>query len=121
MSNIKASLEELMTLDGAIAAALVDWESGLTLGTAGGGQGFDVELAASGNTGVVRAKMNVMKALNIGGPIEDILITLKDQYHLIRPLASNASLFVYVAIDKNRGNLGLARHKVRQIETGLSL
>lgn len=121
VSNIKASLEALMTVDGAIAAALVDWESGLTLGTIGGDNGFDIELAASGNTGVVRAKMTVMKALNTGGPIEDILITLKNQYHLLRPLTSNASLFIYVAIDKNRGNLDLARHKVRQIETALSL
>lgn len=121
MSNIKTSLDELMTLDGAIAGAIVDWESGLTLGTIGGGPTFDVELAASGNTGVVKAKMTVMRALGIKGGIEDILITLADQYHLLRPLTSNTSLFVYVAIDKSRGNLGLARHKVRQIETALKL
>lgn len=121
MSNIKTSLDELMSLDGAIAGAIVDWESGLTLGTIGGNGTFDVELAASGNTGLVKAKMNVMRALGIKGGIEDILITLADQYHLIRPLASNTSLFVYVAIDKTRGNLGLARHKVRQIESALKL
>jgi hypothetical protein len=121
MSNIKTSLDEIMTLDGAIAGAIVDWESGLTLGTIGGGPTFDVELAASGNTSVVKAKMTVMRALGIKGDIEDILITLGDQYHLIRPLTSNTSLFVYVAIDKTRGNLGLARHKVRQIESALKL
>lgn len=121
MTNIKASLDEIMTLDGAIAGAIVDWESGLTLGTVGGNGSFDVELAASGNTGLVKAKMNVMRALGIKGGIEDILITLADQYHLIRPLASNTSLFVYVAIDKSRGNLGLARHKLRQIEAALKL
>lgn len=121
MSNIKTSLDELMTLDGAIAGAIVDWESGLTLGTIGGGPNFDVELAASGNTSVVKAKMTVMRALGIKGGIEDFLITLADQYHLIRPLSSNTSLFVYVVIDKSRGNLGLARHKVRQIESALKL
>jgi hypothetical protein len=121
MANINGSLSEIMKLDGAIAAALVDWESGLTLGTIGGGAGFDIELAASGNTAVVKAKVGVMKALGIEGAIEDILITLGSQYHLIRPLSKNPSLFLYVSIDKAKGNLGLARHKVRQVEEGLSL
>jgi len=120
MANINSSLTEVMKLDGAIAAALVDWESGLTLGTIGGGAGFDIELAASGNTAVVKSKMGVMNALGISGGIEDILITLGSQYHLIRPLSKNPSLFLYVAIDKAKGNLGLARHKVRQVEEGLS-
>lgn len=121
MSTITKSLEEIMTLDGALAAALVDWESGLTLGTIGGGNGFDIELAASGNTSVVKAKMRVMRELGIPGAIEDILITLDTQYHLIRPLVRHPSLFLYVAIDKSRGNLGLARHRTRSIEEGLKL
>lgn len=121
MSTITKSLEEIMTLDGALAAALVDWESGLTLGTIGGGNGLDVELAASGNTSVVKAKMRVMRELGIPGAIEDILITLDTQYHLIRPLVRHPSLFLYVAIDKSRGNLGLARHRTRSIEEGLKL
>ncbi|MEM9189162.1 MAG: hypothetical protein AAGF12_08300 [Myxococcota bacterium] len=116
MSNIKESLEKAMKLDGAVATALVDYESGLTLGTAGGGNNFDIEVAASGNTQVVRAKMIVMHQLGIAGSIEDILITLEDQYHLIRPLSSNGSLFLYLAIDRTRGNLGLARHQLKAIE-----
>lgn len=121
MANIKQSLDEVQKIDGCIAAAIVDWESGLTLGTIGAGGGFDIELAASGNTSVVKAKMAVMKQLGIGGVIEDILITLEGQYHLIRPLAKVPSLFLYLAIDKQRGNLGLARHKLRQVEEALVL
>ncbi|HEY1100128.1 MAG TPA: hypothetical protein VGF99_14425 [Myxococcota bacterium] len=120
MSTIKSSLDDIMSLDGAIAAAIVDWESGLTLGSVSNGS-FDIELAASGNCSVVKAKANVMRQLGIKGGIEDMLITLEDQYHLIRPVQSNGSLFIYVAIDKNRGNLGLARHKLRQIEAGIKI
>lgn len=120
MADIKQSLEEVMKIDGAIATALVDWESGLTLGTLKAGA-FDIELAASGNTQVVRAKMNVMKQLGIKGPIEDILISLDTQYHLIRPLSKAAGLFLYVAIDKERSNLGLARHRLRGIEESLAI
>ncbi|MCA9642842.1 MAG: hypothetical protein KC492_19230 [Myxococcales bacterium] len=121
MSTIDSSLEQVMNLDGAIAAALADWESGMTLGTAGGNAGFNVELAASGNTSVVKAKARVMGDLNLPGAIEDILITLETQYHIIRPLVRHPSLFIYVAIDKKRGNLGLARHKLRAVEEALTL
>lgn len=120
MADITQSLDDVMKIDGAIASALVDWESGLTLGTVGS-PGFDIEYAASGNTAVVKAKMNVMRHLGIRGPIEDILITLANQYHLIRPLAQHPSLYLYVAIDKDKGNLGLARHRLKTIEESLSV
>lgn len=117
MSNINECLQEAMNLDGAVAAALVDFESGLTLGTVGGGSEFDIEVAASGNTQVVRSKMVVMNQLGLKGGIEDILITLDTQYHLIRPLVTAPTLFFYIAIDRERGNLGLARHRLKAIET----
>jgi len=120
MANINDSLNAIMDIEGGIAAALVDWESGLTLGTIGGGR-FDIELAASGNTTVVKAKMQVMRQLGLKGHIEDILITLDDQFHLIRPLSKSPSLFLYVAIDKKKGNLGLARHKLKAVEENLVL
>lgn len=121
MSNVSESLHSAMDIDGAIATALVDFESGMTLGTAGGGEHFDIDLAASGNTQVVRSKMTVMDSLGIDGSIEDILITLDDQYHLIRPLKSVGTIFLYLAIDKEKGNLGLARHKLGTIEARLQI
>ncbi|MEO6921045.1 MAG: hypothetical protein ABI171_18845, partial [Collimonas sp.] len=86
MANIKDSLSKLMEVDGATAVALVDSESGLVLGKEG--SGIDLDLAAAGNTEVVRAKLNTMKSLNISDKIEDILITLTKQYHIIRPVES---------------------------------
>ena len=119
MSNVSDTLSECMKIDGAIGASLVDYESGLTLGTVGGRPDFDIELAASGNTQVVRSKMAVMKSLSLKGAIEDILITLEDQIHLIRPLRTVGTLFLYLALDKDRGNLGLARHKLSALEKNL--
>ena len=121
MSSISKILEETMKIDGAIAAALADWESGLCLGTAGGGARLNIEVAAAGNCQVVKAKMATMNELGIKGAIHDILITLDDQIHLIRPLRRGENLFLYLAIDKAKGNLGMARHRVQKLEAELNL
>ena len=114
----KFSLDALTTIDGFIAGALVDSESGLAMAKAGG-DGIDLDLAAAGNTEVVKAKRRVAEALKLNDDIEDILITLGKAYHLIRPLDSNKSLFIYVVLDRKRANLAMARHEVKGFEKTL--
>ena len=121
MANINKTIEEAMKIDGAIGVALADYESGLCLGTGGGGSRINIEVAAAGNCQVVKAKMNTMNELGIRGAIHDILITLDDQIHLIRPLKKYDNLFLYIAVDKAKGNLGLARHRLQKIESELVL
>jgi CheY-like chemotaxis protein len=122
MANIQQSLRAAMEIEGALGVALVDWHSGMTLGTAGGGPNLDLEVAAAGNTEVVRAKMRVAEALKLDDVIEDILITLGKQYHIIRPLKKGStSLFLYLVIDRKRGNLGLARHQLQRVEGELAV
>ena len=120
--NIETALKEAMNIEGALGAALVDWESGMPLGTLGGGKYLDLDLAAAGNTEVVRAKMRTMQSLQLNDQIEDILITLGKQYHLIR-LMTNANgaqnMFLYLALDRGKANLALARHQLRRIENDL--
>lgn len=61
--------------------------------------------------------------LGLKDKIEDILITLGTQYHLIRPVAgrSGNGLFIYLVIDKGRSNLAMARHHVKRAEEQLEL
>ncbi|MGP4964705.1 MULTISPECIES: hypothetical protein [Psychrobacter] len=119
MSNIDQSLQELMQVDGAMGTCIVDYMSGMVLGMAGGG--VDLELAAAGNSQVVKAKMATMESLGIKGDIDDILITLESQIHIIRPSAHNEGLFLYLVLDKAKSNLALARRKAQGIEAKLEV
>jgi len=119
MANLNDSLSKLLEVDGALCAALVDANSGMLLGKAG--SGVDLELAAAGNTEVVRSKLKTMKSLGLNDSIEDILITLGKQYHIIRPIAAKAGLFIYLVLDKARSNLALARRSTLDVEQSLSL
>ncbi|MEM8557472.1 MAG: hypothetical protein AAGG50_06565 [Bacteroidota bacterium] len=118
--DIRAALDESMRISGAIGAAIVDYETGMCLGTIGGGP-IDMELAAAGNTEVVRAKKSIRTQLGLTDRIHDILITLDTQYHLIRLARNNPNLFFYLAIDKEGSNLALARMRLKQIDAALDL
>ncbi|MFF0659320.1 MULTISPECIES: hypothetical protein [Micromonospora] len=123
MGNLDIALKNAMNIDGAIGAALVDYTSGMTLGVAGGTGEIDLTVAAAGNTDVVRAKLRTIEMLKLDDEIEDILITLGSQYHLIRPLSirTGKGLFLYLMVSKSRANLAMARHQLRMIEESLEL
>jgi hypothetical protein len=110
-----------MLIEGAIAVALVDFDSGMTLGSAGGG--LDLEVAAAGNTEVVRAKFRTMRTLGLPDNIEDILITLSSQLHLIRLIQSpnGQGLFLYLVLDRDRANLAMARRQLLNLERDLTI
>jgi hypothetical protein len=113
MKSLNDNLKEILTLDGAMCVGLVDANSGMLLGAAG--TGVDMEVAAAGNTEVVRAKLKTIEALKLNDAIEDILITLGRQYHIIRPLPQKPGLFLYCVLDKARSNLALARRKISDV------
>ncbi|MFE5613622.1 hypothetical protein [Streptomyces sp. NPDC056470] len=124
MLTVETSLKEAMTsIEGSVGVALVDYTSGMALGTLGGGNGLDLTVAAAGNTDVIRAKTRTMEMLGLQEDIEDVLITLGSQYHLIRLIKGRGGngLFLYLVLDKSRANLAMARHQLRRIEAELEL
>lgn len=118
-NNIEQSLNSLMDIDGAMAVALVDLESGMALGMAGGG--VNLEVAAAGNTEVVKSKQKVMSSLGLKDKIEDILISLGSQYHLIRPLKHHSNLFLYLVLGREKSNLAMARFKLNDVDGAIQL
>lgn len=125
MQKLQDSLVKALSIDGALGVALGDWKTGMCLGYKGtNSPAFpeaNLELAIAGNTEVIRAKMRVAESLKLTDRIEEILIILETQYHLMRTLKTINGLFFYLALDREKGNLALARIKLSQIESELTL
>ena len=118
---IASALDQLLAIDGAIAAALVELDSGMPLASAGGSDEIDLDIAVAGNTEVLRAKYKALRALGLDPRVEDIMITLPAQYHLLRPLSASDGLFLCLVVDSDHATLGMARHELRRVERTLKL
>ena len=116
MPNYKESIAKLENIDGFIGACLCDGESGMPMAIVGGNASLNLEVAAATNAEVLRAKRKAAKALNLKDDIEDILITLGKQYHIIRPLKAKPMVFFYIALDRAHANLAMARMALADVE-----
>ena len=93
---------------GYIAASLVDLESGMTLGLKSVRQDFDLAAASAYNSEMVKQKLKIMKALNLRTTLEDMLITLGDQIHVIKMVGPTT--FIYLSVDRSQSNLAIVRN-----------
>jgi predicted regulator of Ras-like GTPase activity (Roadblock/LC7/MglB family) len=106
-------LEKLQTdASGFIAASVVDLDSGMTLASRSLRPDFDLTAASAYNSELVKQKLKIMNTLGLTGLIEDMLITLSEQIHLIK-MTSRTS-FLYLAVDKSRSNLAIVRSAVNK-------
>lgn len=95
-------------LGGFIGASIVDLDTGMSLASTSRYSNFDLDVAAAYNSEMVKSKFKAMDALHIApGSLQDMLLTLEDQFHLIKILDNN--LFVYVAAFSAQTNLALMR------------
>lgn len=97
-------------MSGFIAASVVDMESGLTLGTKTQRTDFDLSVASAYNSELVKQKIKIMRALNLKSNLEDMLLTLTDQIHIIKILSPN--VFLYLAAERESTNLAIMRSAV---------
>jgi hypothetical protein len=123
MANEKTLLEFFGKIEndvnGVIAAAAVDLESGMTLAAKTNRQEFDLAAASAYNSELVKQKMKIMRTLNLKSSLEDMLITLSDQFHLIKFLPGGTS-FLYLAVDRSGTNLAILRNSVTKHVAELS-
>lgn len=113
---IRECLARLEGLTGFLGAALVDPDRGASVRALG--STVDMQLAVSGNAELLSLKMELLERLELGGTLEDILITIESWFCIIRPLAGRR--FLYVIVDRDAGNLALARRSVSSAAAELS-
>jgi predicted regulator of Ras-like GTPase activity (Roadblock/LC7/MglB family) len=106
-------LEKIQTdASGFIAASLVDLDSGMTLAVKSARPDFDLTAASAYNSELVKQKLKIAKTLGLSGSVEDMLITLTDQIHLVKIVGPNT--FLYLAVDRKQSNLGIVRTAVNK-------
>jgi hypothetical protein len=136
--GIDECLLEAMTLPGARGAAVVDWTSGLALGAVGEPSCGDHETTAAETAELARTAAEHTAFAGPGGsrsasgdgepgreaepgagePVEDLIVTTRDGYHLLRFIGQqvfDGSLFIHLWLDREDGNLALARIRLRHL------
>ncbi len=98
-------------VNGVIATAIVDLESGMTLAAKSNRADFDLAVASAYNSELVKQKLKIMKALNLKASLEDMVLTLSDQIHVIKLLPGGIA-FLYLAADRSATNLAILRSSV---------
>ncbi|WP_330288464.1 hypothetical protein [Streptomyces sp. NBC_00576] len=144
MPGIDECLLEAMRLPGARGAALVDWTSGLALGTVGESPGGDPEtmaaeaaelarLAAEHRAFAPEADDGDPSSAAEGGaahgrmaqdpPVEDLIISNRDSYHVLRFVTTSfdSSVFLHLWLARADGNLALARIRLGEMAGRLVL
>lgn len=111
--QIVENIEKIASdINGFIAASLVDMESGLTLGAKTNRNDFDLAVASAYNSELVKQKMKIIRALNLKSTLEDMVLTLTDQIHVIKLVSEN--VFLYLAAEKDGTNLAIIRSAVNR-------
>jgi DNA-binding response OmpR family regulator len=117
----RVSLDRFLEMDGVLAAVLVDLESSSSQASASRDLGFDAAAVASGVAGLVRADRAMAQDLDLGQGAGELLLTLEDRLHLIRPSRRVPHLALFLALDRDEASLGMLRLDLEDLEESLGL
>ncbi len=112
MSNLDVIIKEMLQIDGAMGAAIVDDGSGMALAY-GGPAPFPMDVVAASAVDIIRS-FNTASA-NVGVPtqVENIVGIYDDFYFFIRQLlGKNAGLGMLVVLDRGKANQAMANHQL---------
>jgi hypothetical protein len=122
-SVIGDCFQELMGVSGVLVVGLGNWETGKCLAL----DGLDspkfpnakIPIAITYNSDVIKAKIKAAEMLQFTDKIDEILISLSSQWHIMKVL-SVEGFFLYVALDRSCSNIAAAGFKLMQCDRKLA-
>lgn len=101
-SNLKDNIQ------GYKAMAICDIQSGENLFSDSVESSFDIELAAACNLEVIKAKIKAIDTLELEDQIDNIVINLEKDIHII-DVTKSKNYFIYLALDSKKTTIGLVK------------
>lgn len=115
--KLQEIVSTLSALDGVIAVAIVDYESGMIMASQINQEGFDLEVFAASGSNIIGAKKRTIAMLDNDDYIHDIVISMTSQYHLLCPCSQqNNNMFIYMVLNRETANLSSCRRTLFQAE-----
>lgn len=105
-------LDGLRSIDGLRGLGLANWKQGTSLGVRNITHQCDQAELCQEYSKTVKIVIQSMRDLEPEGTVEDMLFTTEDEFQLIRIVPTHPELFILVTIDKQRGNLAMARYEL---------
>jgi hypothetical protein len=121
-TKLGQTIEKIISeIPGLITVSIIDINSGMSLASHSANPSFDPEIASAYNAEVVKQKIKAITALRLTGEtIDDILISLTTQIHLLKVLP-NANYFIYAVASSRDVNLAIARSVLKKYASEISL
>jgi len=97
-------------IEGGLCAAITEIASGQNLEAVG--NGADPVVAGENLAAMLRTKLKVIGMLRLKDSLEDVIVTLGTQIHMLRMI--DEKTFLLVVLDRKSANLALARYRASE-------
>jgi hypothetical protein len=109
----------VMAIPGVLGVSLIDYASGLVIGTAGRLPSDDAHATGTGVTDMVTAALHTAAFTETGtvARFDDLVLTAGNGYHLVFFLGDrpDTPLGLYVWLDRALGNLAMTQRRVHTL------
>ncbi len=119
--NVEHNLTKLERSDGFLGAAVFDAESGVCVASLDKSPTLHISDSVGGHAELVRAERRTIAQLKLEDALEDIIISLQREYHLLRPCRRRPSLCLFLVLERSKANLAMARHLLSDVERDMVL
>lgn len=113
-NNLKKNIQ------GYIAMSICDIETGECLFSESLDENFDIDLASACNLEVVNAKLKAIDALDLTESIDNIVIHLETQIHII-DITPSRKYFIYLSVDSTKATIGLVKSMLKKYKKEIEI